>query len=49
MEGRMGARASVTKQITADLSSVESGRQMSGVNDGGGRGKRTVISVALWC
>lgn len=37
MEGRMGARASVTKQITADLGSVESGRQMSGVNDGGGQ------------
>lgn len=51
MESNKGASGSVAKQIAADLRSVESGRQMSAVNDfwGGSRGKRTVISVALWC
>lgn len=47
----MGASGSIAKQIAADLRSVESGRQMSGVIDWGwgGGGKRTVISVAPWC
>lgn len=38
MEDSKGASGSVTKQIAADLRSVESGRQMSGVNEGGGGG-----------
>lgn len=32
-ENNMGASGSVAKQIAADLRSVESGRQMSAVND----------------
>lgn len=39
MEG-MGASGSITKQIAADLRSVESGRQMSGLNVLGGRRER---------
>lgn len=40
MEGSMGASGCVTKQIAADLRPAESGRQMSGVNDGGGGGEQ---------